>query len=108
MSPIPVKMRVDVTERLSQPAEIGIYYVIAEALTNAAKHSRATAIAVSVTRRGETVQATIEDDGVGGADAGAGSGLTGLIDRVEALGGSLEIGSLPGAGTQIVVALPLA
>jgi signal transduction histidine kinase len=106
-SPIPVTMRLDVTERLLQPVEIGIYYVVAEAITNAAKHSRATEVSVTVTRSGETVRAAIEDDGVGGADASIGTGLTGLVDRVEALGGTLNIESRPDAGTRISVAVPI-
>jgi signal transduction histidine kinase/putative methionine-R-sulfoxide reductase with GAF domain len=104
-SPIPVTLETNVAERLPQPVEIGIYYVVAEALTNAAKYSRADEIRVSVSRHGKTLGARIEDDGIGGADASGGSGLTGLMDRVAALGGSFAIDSRPGQGTQITVAL---
>jgi GAF domain-containing protein len=106
-SPIPVELSMDSEERRAEPVEIAVYYTISEALTNAAKHSRATRIAVAVTAEGSTLRATIEDDGVGGAVAGASSGLTGLIDRVEALGGRFRLDSPPGGGTRIAIELPL-
>ena len=67
------------------------YYVVAEALTNAAKHAQASAVDVSVVAEDASVHLSIRDDGIGGADAANGSGLTGLIDRVEALGGAMAI-----------------
>jgi signal transduction histidine kinase len=108
ISPIPVSLESNVTGRLPHPVEIGLYYVVAEALTNAAKYSQARQISVSVSRLRQTLRATITDDGVGGADPGAGSGLTGLMDRLAALGGRLEIDSRAGDGTKISVVLPVA
>jgi signal transduction histidine kinase len=105
-SPIPVTLQADIEERQPAPIEIGVYYVVAEALTNAAKHSHASEIRVSVVVSGDTIWATVADDGVGGADPGAGGGLTGLIDRVAALGGSLEIDSRRDGGTTISAVLP--
>ena len=72
-----------------------------EALTNVVKHANATDVAVSVQRRGARLVVAIDDDGVGGAREGQGSGLRGLRDRVEALGGELEIASAPGCGTRL-------
>jgi PAS domain S-box-containing protein len=107
-SPIPVKLEVDVAERPSESIEIAVYYVVSEALTNAAKHARASEISVELAASSSGIRATIEDDGVGGAEASAGSGLVGLIDRVEALGGRFALDSPPGAGTRISIELPLA
>jgi signal transduction histidine kinase len=106
-SPIAVDLSVETDERPPEPVETGAYYVVSEALTNAAKYSHATAIAVSVATRGSTLYATIEDDGIGGAEAGPGSGLTGLRDRVEALGGRFSLDSPAGVGTRIAIELPL-
>ena len=102
-SPIPVKLQVDTNERPPSSVEIAIYYVVAESLVNAARHSRASAISVTVTKVGAGLLATIEDDGLGGADPRAGSGITGLIDRVEALGGTLALHSPAGRGTRISI-----
>jgi PAS domain S-box-containing protein len=107
-SPIPVKLEVDVAERPSESIEIAVYYVVSEALTNAAKHARASEISVELAASSRGIRATIEDDGIGGAEASAGSGLVGLIDRVEALGGRFALDSPPGAGTRISIELPLA
>ena len=98
-SAIPVELDVRTDRRLPQPAEVAAYYVVSEALTNAAKHARASTVHVGVTARDTLVELSIRDDGVGGADAGRGSGLIGLTDRVEALGGDLEIASPAGSGT---------
>ena len=83
------------------------YYVVSEALTNARRHARASVVCVAVQEQGDSLRLSIRDDGVGGADPARGSGLIGLRDRAEALGGSLEVSSPPGAGTLIVVQLPL-
>src|SRR5512133_562671 len=107
-SPVPVKLEVDVAERPSESIEIAVYYVVSEALTNAVKYARASEITVELTASSSGICATIEDDGVGGAEASAGSGLIGLIDRVEALGGRFALDSPPGAGTRISIELPLA
>ena len=94
--------------RLPDPVEVTVYYLVAEALTNAAKHGGASELRVAVERRGPFLHAEVADDGAGGAEAGAGSGLVGLGDRVEALGGKLEIESAPGAGTRLHATIPLA
>jgi signal transduction histidine kinase len=86
--------------------EAAAYYVVAEALTNVAKYARASAVRVDVTRSDGHVEVTVADDGVGGADASRGSGLRGLADRVEALGGRLEVTSPTGAGTTLRARLP--
>ena len=83
------------------------YFVASEALANAAKHSEATRIDVSLEQRDGRLVLSIRDDGVGGADPARGSGLVGLTDRVEALGGSITVDSRPGEGTQIRAELPV-
>jgi PAS domain S-box-containing protein len=105
--PVPVKLNVAVDERPSESIEIAVYYVVSEALANVAKHAQASEIAVTVATSGGKIRATIGDDGIGGAESSAGSGLVGLIDRVEALGGRFVLESPPGAGTRISVDLPL-
>jgi len=101
-------VHVDVEERPEASIETAVYYVVSEALTNAIKHSHASAISVAVATERPVLRATIADDGVGGAVAGAGSGLTGLSDRVEALGGRFALESPPGRGTRISIELPIA
>ncbi len=80
-----------------------VYYVVSEALANAAKHAQATRADISLEQRDGRVVLSICDDGVGGAESGTGSGLVGLIDRVEALDGTIDITSPPGRGTAITV-----
>ena len=94
-SPIPVTLEVTGGPRFREPVEIAIYYVVSEALANAAKHSRATEISVTVTSGESGVRATITDDGRGGAVLGRSSGLTGLVNRVEALDGRFSLDSRP-------------
>jgi signal transduction histidine kinase len=106
-SAVPVKLDVEVDERLADHAEVGAYYVVSEALTNAAKHAQASKVDVHARATDGVLELTIADDGVGGADPVQGSGLTGLADRVEALGGTLAIASPPGEGTSLRVDLPL-
>jgi PAS domain S-box-containing protein len=106
-SPIPVTLDVRLDERPPESIEIAVYYVVSEALANAAKHAQASAISVYVEADDESLQATIEDNGVGRADAGRGTGLIGLIDRVEALGGRFALESPPSYGTRISIDLPL-
>ena len=106
-SAIPVELDVRTDGRLPQAAEVAVYYVVSEALTNAAKHARASTVCVHVTARDTLVELSIRDDGVGGADARRGSGLIGLTDRVEALGGELEIASPAGGGTSLHVMIPI-
>jgi nitrate/nitrite-specific signal transduction histidine kinase len=101
------RLLADVAGRPPEAIEIATYYVVSEALTNAAKHSEASLVTVTITTVGTVLRTTIEDDGVGGAHAAGGSGLIGLIDRVEALGGRLALHSPPGRGTTISIELPL-
>jgi signal transduction histidine kinase len=107
-SAIPVELVGVVDHRLPEPVEVAGYYVISEALTNAAKHGHASHVAVEASAQDGSLRLSIRDDGVGGADPAAGSGLVGLRDRVEALGGSIEITSPRGDGTHVSVELPLA
>ena len=92
---------------LPEPIEATAYYVVAESVANVHKHAHATAIAVRVSRTVDTVFVEVTDDGVGGADD-EGSGLRGLADRVEALGGNLTVESPDGGGTRLAAAIPLA
>jgi signal transduction histidine kinase len=105
-SMVPVNLDVDVTRRFSDPTEVAVYYVVAEALTNAAKHARASEVDVVVKATDEALHLMIRDNGDGGADPRMGSGLTGLMDRVEALGGRMWITSQVGDGTSLVVTIP--
>jgi signal transduction histidine kinase len=106
-SAIPVKLDLTTDTRLPEPIEVAAYYVASEALANATKHAQASRIEVSLAPRNGTLVLSIRDDGVGGADPSGGSGLVGLADRVEALGGSVQFHSQPGDGTHITVELPL-
>jgi signal transduction histidine kinase len=105
-APIPVRLDVRVDDRLPELIEVAAYYVVAEALTNVAKHAHASAVDVGVTARDAALTVTVADDGVGRADPGRGSGLLGLRDRVEALGGTMSITSPPG-GTTVIATLPI-
>jgi signal transduction histidine kinase/DNA-binding NarL/FixJ family response regulator len=105
-SPIPVRLDVGKL-RFPEPIETAVYYVVSEALANAAKHSRGSEISVTVGSDAARVRATVADDGVGGALLGRSSGLTGLVDRVEALGGRFTLESPAGRGTTILIELPL-
>jgi signal transduction histidine kinase len=107
-SAVPVELDVRLPNRLPEPTELGAYYVVAETLTNSAKHANATAVYVTATISQEWLVVTIRDDGSGGADLADGSGLVGLRDRVEALGGRLVVTSPPGAGTTVEATLPIA
>jgi GAF domain-containing protein len=105
--PIPVKLTVHASGRLPESIEVSAYYVVAEALTNAAKHGRASAVSVEAEVAGGTVSVAVRDDGVGGADFTRGTGLAGLRDRVEAIGGRIFLDSPPGAGTTLRVEFPV-
>jgi signal transduction histidine kinase len=107
-SMVAVDLDVQVDTRLPEPTEVGAYYVVSEALTNVAKHAHASVVDVEVRTVDGTLRVSVQDDGVGGADLARGSGLVGLKDRVEALGGRLWLDSPAGAGTQLRVELPLA
>jgi signal transduction histidine kinase len=106
-SAVSFRLDIRVEGRLPEQAEIAAYYVVAEALANAAKHAHATAAEVEVVAGEGVLRVSVRDDGRGGADFGRGSGLAGLRDRVEALGGRLWLHSPPGAGTAIHVQLPV-
>ncbi|HEY5400041.1 MAG TPA: ATP-binding protein, partial [Trebonia sp.] len=106
-SAVPVDLDVTTNARFPEPVEIAVYYVASEALANAMKHAQASRIEISLTTRHRSLLLSLRDDGVGGADPARGSGLAGLADRVEALGGSIHVHSAAGAGTHITVDLPL-
>jgi signal transduction histidine kinase len=107
-SVVPVELDVDIPERPPEQVEVAAYYVVSEALTNAAKHARATVALVDVRTRNGGLHLSVRDDGVGGAATGLhGSGLVGLTDRVQALGGTVSITSPAGGGTALVVELPI-
>ena len=93
--------------RLPDPIELAAYYTVAEALTNTAKQAHATAVDIGVHTDGDRLRIDVRDDGRGGADPHAGSGLLGLKDRIEALGGLFVVHSPPGSGTTLQIALPL-
>jgi len=105
---MPVEVVVGREERLPEPIEVTVYYVAAEALTNTAKHADASRARVTIKHQDGLMRLRVSDNGAGGADPSTGSGLTGIRDRVEALGGSLEVRSPRGHGTVLDVALPLA
>ena len=106
-TPIPVDLEITTDVRVAEQIEVAAYFVASEALANAAKHSEASRIDVSLEQRDGSLVLSVRDDGVGGADAARGSGLVGLTDRVEALGGSIRVSSRPGDGTQVTAELPL-
>ncbi|MFF6784289.1 PAS domain S-box protein [Streptomyces sp. NPDC012510] len=93
--------------RFPEQVEVAAYYVTSECLTNAVKHARASVVTVAAEERSGVLELVIADDGVGGAEPDKGSGLIGLIDRVEAIGGRLTVTSPPGAGTTLTVRLPV-
>jgi signal transduction histidine kinase len=106
-SAVPATLTVHAERRLPERVEVAGYYVVSEALTNAARHAQASVVHVGIDAADECVRISIRDDGVGGADPAHGSGLIGLVDRVEALGGELTITSAPGAGTSLLASIPL-
>jgi signal transduction histidine kinase len=106
-APLPVSVEGVPDERLGEPVEAAVYFVVAESLTNAVKHAGASELQVRMATAGGELRVEIADDGRGGADPGTGTGLRGLADRVEALGGRLALDSPPGAGTVVRAALPL-
>lgn len=105
--PVPVELDMAVGKQLPEQVEIAAYYLVAESLSNTAKHAHASFVHVEITQAGDSLQIRVCDDGRGGADLAAGSGLIGLRDRAEALGGRLSVQSAPGAGTTVQAELPL-
>jgi signal transduction histidine kinase len=106
-APIQVNLDVPRDQRFPEPIETAVYYVVSEALANATKHSQASDVSVAIVFDAGEVRATVADDGVGGAVLDRGSGLIGLADRVESLGGRLTLASPLGGGTTISIELPL-
>jgi signal transduction histidine kinase len=105
--PVPVELRVEAGSAPPEEVATAIYYVCAEALANVVKHSGANGVRLDLIERRGWLHVTVTDDGAGGADPSRGSGLGGLVDRVEALGGMLTISSPTGGGTRLVADLPL-
>jgi signal transduction histidine kinase len=107
-SAVPVKLRVALDGRLPERVEVAVYHLVSEALTNVAEHAGASVVEVDLEVAGAVVQVAIGDDGIGGARPEAGSGLIGLRDRIEALGGRIAIASPDGGGTRLLAEIPLA
>jgi signal transduction histidine kinase len=111
-SSVPLTLTVEIDGRLPEPIEVAAYYVVCESIANIGKHARATSAAVLVARRvkhqDSALVVEVVDDGVGGADTEGGSGLRGLADRVEALGGRLRIWTPVGGGTRVRAEIPCA
>jgi signal transduction histidine kinase len=106
-SALPVELDLRAARPLPEHVEVAAYYVVSEALTNAAKHAHASVVNVELDAHDAILQLAIRDDGIGGADPGQGSGLIGLSDRIEALGGTLEVTSPAGSGTTLLIEIPL-
>jgi signal transduction histidine kinase len=106
-SPVPVELDAQAKCRLPEQIEVAAYYVASEALTNAAKHAHASVVRVELEAGESSVRLAIRDDGIGGADPGHGSGLVGLSDRIEALGGILQLTSPAGTGTTLLAEIPI-
>jgi signal transduction histidine kinase len=106
-SPVPVRLELLTEQRLPGHVEVSVYYIVAEALTNAAKHARASAVSIRAEVVDQLLLVAVTDDGTGGAVVGSGTGLVGLKDRVEALGGRLRVSSPDGGGTSLTAELPI-
>jgi signal transduction histidine kinase len=106
-APLPVELDVRFKGRLPEAVEVAAYYVVSEGLTNAVKHARAATVRVRLEARGRILDVAVQDEGLGGANPARGSGLLGLKDRAEALGGTISLQSARGAGTRLHVELPI-
>lgn len=106
-SAVPVELELHTNRPLPAPAEVAAYYVVSEALTNGAKHADPSATKVAVDAHDGVLELWVRDDGRAGADAGRGSGLIGLADRINALGGTIEVAIPIGEGTRLHVTLPI-
>jgi signal transduction histidine kinase len=106
-SAVPVSLDAAIERRLPDAVEIAAYYAVAEALTNVAKYAQASRVNVRAETTDDTLRLAIDDDGIGGADASKGSGLVGLKDRVEAVGGQMRVRSPAGNGTVLNFTIPL-
>lgn len=105
-SPVPVELHIDACERLPEKFEVTIYYLISEALTNVLKYAHASAVRIDLKSDDSQIRLRVRDDGIGGADPARGSGLAGLEDRVQALGGTIQVTSPTGSGTSLAVTIP--
>jgi signal transduction histidine kinase len=106
-SAVPVELNLRVERRLPDHLEVAAYYAVSEALANAAKHARASVVQVELDTPETVVRLAISDDGIGGADPARGSGLTGLSDRIKAVGGTLDVTSPTGCGTTLLIEIPV-
>jgi signal transduction histidine kinase/ketosteroid isomerase-like protein len=106
-SSVPMRLHLDIEGRLNEPIEVAAYYVVSETLANVSKHAQATSVDIRAEASDHRLDLTIQDNGIGGADPSRGSGLVGLSDRINALGGTIVITSPSGQGTQVRVALPI-
>jgi signal transduction histidine kinase len=104
---LPMKVDLDIEERLPTPVEVGAYYVVSEMLTNALKHAHASALDIEGGAKDGMLTLIVRDDGIGGADTRCGSGLLGLKDRIEALGGTFDVHSPSGEGTTVTCLIPI-
>jgi signal transduction histidine kinase len=105
-APVPVRLNVELQERVDEQLEVAAYYVVSESLANIGKHAQASSATIAVTRDNGQLVVEIVDDGIGGADSEAGSGLRGLADRVEALDGRLRVWTPHGGGTRVRAEMP--
>jgi PAS domain S-box-containing protein len=105
-SSLPVELDLRAEQRLPEHVEVAAYYAVAEALTNAAKHSHASVVSLELDTADAVLRLAIRDDGIGGADPAEGSGLVGISDRIEALGGTFELASPTGSGTTLLIEIP--
>ena len=106
LAPVPVEVTVELDERLPEALEVAAYYLVSESLANVGKYAQATSATVDVSRHDGVVTVEIVDDGIGGADSERGSGLRGLADRIETLGGRLRVWSADGEGTRVRAEIP--
>lgn len=107
-SSVPVELELAANHRLPEVVEVAAYYLVSEALANVAKHAHASLVHVHLWAEETAIHLSVRDDGVGGADPDRGSGLIGLRDRIEALGGKMAVTSPEGKGTTLLVEMPLA
>jgi len=103
---VPVRVTVDLDARLPEPIEVAAYFLVSEGLTNVAKYACASAASIDVTRANGNLVVEVADDGIGGANVDGGTGLRGLADRIEALGGCLSLESPAGGGTRMRAQIP--